>query len=53
MSHQLCVIAGDGIGPEVLPAAVAVLERLLPNLRVQEAEAGWDCFLRRGTAVPA
>ena len=42
MSHQLCVIAGDGIGPEVLPAAVAVLEKLLPDLRVQEAEAGWD-----------
>ena len=52
MSHQLCVIAGDGIGPEVLPAAVAVLEKLLPDLRVQEAEAGWDCFVRRGTAVP-
>ena len=52
MSHQLCVIAGDGIGPEVLPAAVAVLERLLPDLRVQEAEAGWDCFVRHGVAVP-
>ena len=52
MTHQLCVIAGDGIGPEVLPAAVAVLEKLLPDLRVQEAEAGWDCFVRHGTAVP-
>lgn len=52
MSHSLCVIAGDGIGPEVLPAAVAVLEKLLPDVRVQEAEAGWDCFLRHGTAVP-
>mgnify|MGYP003407975000 FL=1 len=52
MSHSLCVIAGDGIGPEVLPAAVAVLEKLLPDLRVQEAEAGWECFLRHGTAVP-
>ena len=35
MSHSLCVIAGDGIGPEVLPAAVAVLEKLLPDVRVQ------------------
>lgn len=52
MSHSLCVIAGDGIGPEVLPAAVAVLEKLLPDVRVQEAGAGWECFLRHGTAVP-
>lgn len=50
--HRLCVIPGDGIGREVVPVAVQVLQRLLPNLRVEEAEAGWNCFERRGVSVP-
>ncbi|MFV3372300.1 isocitrate/isopropylmalate dehydrogenase family protein [Pseudomonas sp. NY15435] len=53
MSQRLCVIPGDGIGREVVPVAVAVLQRLLPDLQVEEAEAGWDCFQRHGTSVPA
>ncbi|MGH1449855.1 MAG: isocitrate/isopropylmalate dehydrogenase family protein [Pseudomonadaceae bacterium] len=49
---RLCVIPGDGIGQEVVPSAVRVLLKLLPGLEVVEAEAGWDCFLRCGQAVP-
>lgn len=49
---QLCVIAGDGIGHEVVPSAVRLLERLIPRLQVTEAEAGWDCFQRHGQSVP-
>ncbi len=49
---KLCVIPGDGIGREVVPVAVAVLEKLLPKLQVVEAEAGWDCFKKHGIAVP-
>ena len=49
---QLCVIPGDGIGQEVIPATKEVLQALIPDLRVVEAEAGWDCFLRNGTSVP-
>lgn len=45
MTH-LCVIAGDGIGQEVVPVAIRVLERLIPDLNVTEAEAGWECFKR-------
>ncbi|MBD9499158.1 isocitrate/isopropylmalate dehydrogenase family protein [Pseudomonas sp. BGr12] len=52
MSRRLCVIPGDGIGREVVPVAVEVLQRLLPDLQVEEAEAGWDCFQRHGTSVP-
>ncbi|MGE9763378.1 isocitrate/isopropylmalate dehydrogenase family protein [Pseudomonas sp. PDM20] len=52
MSQRLCVIPGDGIGREVVPVAVEVLQRLLPDLQVEEAEAGWDCFQRHGTSVP-
>ncbi|MCX6018218.1 MAG: isocitrate/isopropylmalate family dehydrogenase [Chloroflexi bacterium] len=49
---KLCVISGDGVGQEVVPAAVAVLQRLLPDLQLAPAEAGWDCFQRRGNALP-
>jgi homoisocitrate dehydrogenase len=50
--RRLCVIEGDGIGKEVVPAAVAVLQAVLPGLQVLPAEAGWDCFQKHGVSVP-
>jgi len=50
---KLCVIPGDGIGREVVPAAVDLLQLLMPELEVRWAEAGWDCFQTTGEAVPA
>ncbi len=52
MGPALCVIEGDGIGHEVIPAAVEVLSAAIPGLQVTPAEAGWDCFLQRGVSVP-
>jgi homoisocitrate dehydrogenase len=49
---NLCVIEGDGIGHEVIPAAVQVLKTVLPDAVVYNAEAGWDCFLERGDSLP-
>lgn len=49
---ELCMMPGDGIGREVIPAAVAVLQAVIPDLQIVEAEAGWDCFQRRGASVP-
>ncbi|MDE2636176.1 MAG: isocitrate/isopropylmalate dehydrogenase family protein [Chloroflexota bacterium] len=49
---KLCVIEGDGIGHEVVPAAVRVLRRLMPELEVVSAEAGWDRFEKTGEALP-
>jgi homoisocitrate dehydrogenase len=49
---KLCVIEGDGIGKEVVPAAVMVLERAVADLEVSRAEAGWETFLQRGVSVP-
>ena len=49
---ELCVIEGDGIGREVVPAAVRVLEEVIPALEIVRAEAGWECFQRRGVSVP-
>jgi len=51
-ARSLCVIEGDGIGKEVVPAAVTVLKAVLPGLQVIPAEAGWECFQKSGTSVP-
>jgi len=48
----ICLIPGDGVGQEVIPAAAAVIAAILPGVSFVEAEAGWDCFLRCGTALP-
>lgn len=52
MTFHLCVMPGDGIGPEVVPVAVRALRRLLPDLQLEYADAGWACFQRCGQAVP-
>lgn len=49
---KLCVIPGDGIGQEVIPAAVTVLQAVCPQLELVPARAGWDCFQACGTSVP-
>ena len=50
---RLCVIEGDGIGHEVIPAAVRVLEAAIPGLEVTQALAGWECFQKQGVSVSA
>ena len=49
---KLCVMPGDGIGQEVIPVAVRVLQAAIPHLTIVEADAGWETFERTGTAVP-
>jgi homoisocitrate dehydrogenase len=48
----ICLINGDGVGKEVVPAAAQVLKALLPNLTFASAEAGWECFQQHGSALP-
>jgi homoisocitrate dehydrogenase len=48
----ICLIPGDGVGQEVIPAAARVLATVRPDVRFVEADAGWDCFRRTGTALP-
>lgn len=43
---------GDGIGQEVIPAAVQVMQAVLPALEIVEADAGWATFERTGASVP-
>ncbi len=49
---KLCVMPGDGIGLEVIPATVAVLQAVMPDLEPIYAEAGWGCFEKYGVSVP-
>ena len=56
--HKVAVLPGDGIGPEVVDAALKVLDSLqeaYPNLRLEYVygEAGLNCVERYGTNLPA
>ncbi len=48
----ICLIPGDGVGREVVPAAAQAVATLLPDVRFVTAQAGWDCFVRCGNALP-
>ncbi len=52
MSYTICLIEGDGIGREVVPAGRRVLEATGLDLRFTQAEAGWAVFQRDGVALP-
>ena len=52
MALTICLIPGDGVGLEVVPAAARVLEALQAEIIFTHAEAGWDCFQKHGTALP-
>lgn len=48
----ICLIPGDGIGQEVIPAAAEVLAALGLGLRFIEAPAGFEHFRKGGNAIP-
>ncbi len=52
MSRVICLIEGDGIGHEVIPAGRRLLEATGLGWRFVEAEAGWGAFERHGVALP-
>ena len=49
---ELCVIEGDGIGREVIPAAVEVLKLVAPDVIIRPMEAGWGYFQKHKTPLP-
>lgn len=53
-THKIALIRGDGIGPELVDAAVAVLDRVSGmggyELDYVEVDAGADTYRRTGTA---
>lgn len=52
MNKKLCVIEGDSVGHEVVPAAVKVLQKVLPDVEICTAEAGFETLKSQGTPLP-
>ncbi len=50
--HTICLIPGDGVGREVIPAAAEVLQAMKVDLKFVQADAGFQCFEERGDALP-
>ena len=50
--RRLCVVPGDGIGPEVTSVAVEVLRAATEEVSIEYAEAGWKTFCDKGDSVP-
>ncbi len=52
MAHPVTLIPGDGIGPELLEATVAVLEATGVEFAWERVEAGESQLARHGTPLP-
>lgn len=52
MTKRICIVPGDGIGKEVIPAAVQVLKELSAPLEFVDADAGFEHFQKSGDAIP-
>jgi homoisocitrate dehydrogenase len=50
---RICIIEGDGIGQEVIPTAVGILQALSIGLEFVPAYAGFEFFQKTGDAIPA
>ena len=51
--YRICVIPGDGIGPEVMEAALTVLKAMDLDMEFYPALAGNACFQKLGTTIPS
>ena len=48
---KVCIIEGDGIGKEVIPESVKILNEL-GDFEIIKAEAGLECLKKYGDALP-
>jgi homoisocitrate dehydrogenase len=51
-SYRICLLPGDGIGPEVIAAAQQILEVLPINFTWVTGEIGFDAYQHFGTPLP-
>lgn len=49
---RICVLPGDGIGPEVVGCAVSVLQTVAPELELVHADIGQEALRKHGTPMP-
>jgi isocitrate dehydrogenase (NAD+) len=52
MSHDVTLIRGDGVGPELAEAAMMCIEATGVSIRWDEQEAGVDVMAKLGTPIP-
>ncbi len=52
MCYRICLLPGDGIGPEVIAAAETVLRALPLNFEFTRAEIGFGAYQRLGAPLP-
>lgn len=50
--YKIALMPGDGIGIEVMEAAVLVLEKLQLDAEYVHADIGWNFWCREGNALP-
>ena len=50
--YDITVIPGDGIGKEVMEAAISILDVLDVEFKYKMAFAGNECYKRTGTTIP-
>lgn len=50
--HKICLLPGDGIGPEVIDCAELVLRSLPLDVEFVRAEIGFSAYERLGTPLP-
>ncbi|WP_202035843.1 isocitrate/isopropylmalate family dehydrogenase [Streptomyces mexicanus] len=51
-TKSVAVLPGDGIGPEVVSAALDVVDQLRLPLDFRFGEIGWECWRQEGDPVP-
>jgi len=50
--HTVVTMPGDGIGNQVLPEAIRVLEAVGFEADYVHADIGWECWIKEGNALP-
>ncbi len=52
MTHTITTIRGDGIGPEIMDAALHVLDAMALGLKYEDADAGLVAYEKHGELLP-
>ena len=50
--HTIVTMPGDGIGNQVLPEAIRVLDAVGFEASYVRADIGWECWIKDGNALP-
>jgi len=51
-SHRICLLPGDGIGPEVIAQTARVLQAMELDLTFEQGEIGFGAYQKLGSQLP-